>query len=49
MVVGEAHRIVGEESVVENPERLVTWIWERASTLRLKTAFGMVAFVSDET
>lgn len=46
--MGEAHRIVGEESVVENPERLVTWIWERASTLQLKTASGMVAFVSDE-
>ena len=49
MVVGEAHRSVGEESAVENPERLVTRIWERAPTLRLKTASGMVAFVSDET
>lgn len=48
MVMGGAHRILGEESVVENPERLVTWIWARASTLRLKTASGMVVFVSDE-
>lgn len=48
MVMGGTHRIVGEESVVENCERLVTWIWARASTLWLKTASGMVAFVSDE-
>ena len=47
MVMGGAHKTVGE--VVENPERLVTWIWARASTLWLKTASGMVAFVSDET
>lgn len=37
VAVGGAYRALGEESVIESPERLVTWIWSRASMLRLRT------------
>lgn len=49
MVVGRAHIAVGKGAVVNSPEKLVTWIWPRASTLWLKTVFIVVASVCDET
>ena len=49
LLVSGADGLVGEELVVESPEQVVTCIWTRVPALRLKTASGVVAFMSAET